>query len=394
MSIIAYVGLPGSGKSYGSIENVLLPALRQGRFCVTNIPLTDKIFDIPNAALNLKHFEINENGRPVYDDGTDLTDNIINGALYLIDECQLIWGSGLKANQLKLTDKNFFTKHRHYSSESHSCEIVLLTQNLSNISNFIRSLVEETYKSNKLTAVGSSKNYRVDVYSGAVTGQKPPERFLINQLFGTYKPDVYEYYISQTNSTSAFNTSELKVDKRGNVLKSPLIMFGVPASIIALIFGLSQALSFINPEPPNKIDQPLNNEQIKNDKPFLQSQPKSQNKPITVDDSELYKSSNNSRIVAVIGDKRIITDDSSSFGYISNSVKCSSQSFIDLTSLTCNDSDSSNSSLSFYSASPYHLRNKQERTSTSSSFDSLTISPQSPSSSNKAQEPTETLNLP
>lgn len=391
MSIIAYVGLPGSGKSYGAVENVLLPALRQGRTVITNIPLTDKIYDISHSATNLKHFEINDNGRPVYEDGSDLTDSIINGALYLIDECQLIWGSGLKANQFKLTDKNFFTKHRHYSSESHSCEIVLLTQDLSNISNFIRSLVEETYKSNKLTAVGSSKNYRVDVYSGAVKGQKPPERFLINQLFGTYKPDVYEYYISQTNSTSAFNTSELKVDKRGNVLKSPLILFGVPASIIALIFGISQALSFINPEPPKKIDQPVNNEQIKNDKPILHSQPKSQNNNIPLDDPELYKSSNNSRIVAVIGDKRIISDDTTSMGYISNSAKCANQSYIDLTSLTCNDSDFSGSSLSFYSASPYHIRNKREESSASSSFDSLSISPQS--SSNQSQA-TESPNLP
>lgn len=388
MSIIAYVGLPGSGKSYGAVENVLLPALRQGRIVVTNIPLTDKIYEISSSAINLKHFEINDNGRPVYDDGSDLTDSIINGALYLIDECQLIWGSGLKANQFKLTDKNFFTKHRHYSSESHSCEIVLLTQDLSNISNFIRSLVEETYKSNKLTAVGSSKNYRVDVYSGAVKGQKPPERFLINQLFGTYKPDVYEYYVSQTNSTSAFNTSELKVDKRGNVLKSPLIMFGMPASIIALIFGFSQALSFINPEPSKKIDQPVNNEQIKNDKSVLQSQPKTQNNNIPLDDSELYKSSNNSRIVAIIGDKRIISDDSSSLGYISNSVKCTNQSYIDLTSLTCNDSDSSISSLSFYSSSPYHLRNKEQQSSTSSSFDSLSISPQTTSPPSKSDDST------
>ena len=36
--ITAYVGLPGSGKSYGVCEQVILPALAKGRPVFTNIP--------------------------------------------------------------------------------------------------------------------------------------------------------------------------------------------------------------------------------------------------------------------------------------------------------------------------------------------------------------------
>jgi len=34
-----YCGRPGSGKSYGVVENVIVPAFKQGRDVVTNLPL-------------------------------------------------------------------------------------------------------------------------------------------------------------------------------------------------------------------------------------------------------------------------------------------------------------------------------------------------------------------
>jgi len=39
MSVVAYTGLPGSGKSYGVVENVIIPCLQEGRPIVTNLPL-------------------------------------------------------------------------------------------------------------------------------------------------------------------------------------------------------------------------------------------------------------------------------------------------------------------------------------------------------------------
>ena len=39
MSTLAYVGRPGSGKSYAVVENQIMPALKAGIKVVTNIPL-------------------------------------------------------------------------------------------------------------------------------------------------------------------------------------------------------------------------------------------------------------------------------------------------------------------------------------------------------------------
>ena len=39
MSITAYTGLPGSGKTYGVVQHVIVPALQAGRRVVTNIPM-------------------------------------------------------------------------------------------------------------------------------------------------------------------------------------------------------------------------------------------------------------------------------------------------------------------------------------------------------------------
>ena len=39
MSISAYTGLPGHGKSYGVVDNVIRPALEKKREIFTNIPM-------------------------------------------------------------------------------------------------------------------------------------------------------------------------------------------------------------------------------------------------------------------------------------------------------------------------------------------------------------------
>jgi len=38
MAIDAYTGMPGHGKSYGVVEHVIIPSLKQGRHVVTNTP--------------------------------------------------------------------------------------------------------------------------------------------------------------------------------------------------------------------------------------------------------------------------------------------------------------------------------------------------------------------
>lgn len=112
--------------------------------------------------------------------------------------------------------------------------IVLVTQDLSQVAAWVRILVEQTYKMTKLTAVGSSKKFRVDIYRGAPTGQNIPKSHLIRQMFGQYKPEVYRYYSSATQSATGNVGDESKADRRGNLLKSPFIIFSLVAPIVLI----------------------------------------------------------------------------------------------------------------------------------------------------------------
>ena len=214
MSITAYVGLPGHGKSYGVVENVIVPACQALRTVFTNIPC------------NVEAFQERFGIAPVHFDVQDIIDNpdwwttvFEPGAIIVIDECWRLWPAGMNANRLRESDKSFFAEHRHMVGDSgHSTEIVLVTQDLSQIASFMRNLVETTFRVTKLSKMGTAKLYRVDVYSGPVTGPAPPIARREREIPGKFKKDIYALYQSHTKSQVGAG-NESRADGRFNVLK-------------------------------------------------------------------------------------------------------------------------------------------------------------------------------
>ena len=244
--ITAYVGLPGSGKSYGVCEQVILPALAKGRPVFTNIP-----FD---TNLCLEKYEC----APIYFDTDDIkedanwwNDVFQAGALLVIDEVWTLWAAGLKANNAREEDKVFLNKHRHMTGGGFATEIVLVTQDLAQISSFVRLLVETTYQSKKLTEVGADGAFKIRVYSGAVTGQKPPETSLLQTLGPfKYKPDVYLFYQSQTMGNGS-QSSEKRIDSRVNLLKSGNLKWygiGFVFTLFFISFALGEVADGFSPQ--------------------------------------------------------------------------------------------------------------------------------------------------
>jgi hypothetical protein len=141
------------------------------------------------------------------------------GALLVIDECWTLWPAGLKANNAREEDKEFINKHRHMTGGGFATEIVFVTQDLAQIASFARALVETTYRAKKLSEVGADNRFKILVYTGAVTGNLPPEKLLLQTLGPfKYKKKVYELYQSQTMGDS--QSSEKRTDSRVNILKS------------------------------------------------------------------------------------------------------------------------------------------------------------------------------
>lgn len=251
MSIVSYVGRMGSGKSYGVVENVIIPALKAGRHIVTNIPLKTGYLadDFPEGKIT--QFSVKE---PLENpDFFNLDDKPEwHGAIIVIDEAWRYWSTGTKASQIPNNQKSFFTEHRHYvGDQGLTCEIVLVTQNLDQISSFVRELIEDTYRATKLSALGMSKSYRVDVFTGAqkgLTGGKPNRT-----LQGTYKPEVFKYYQSHTkNKTDFASGMEEKSDKRNNIFKSKLFLLAIPLSLIVIFASINSLSGYFS---TSKIDE-------------------------------------------------------------------------------------------------------------------------------------------
>lgn len=240
MSIVAYVGLPGSGKSYSVVEHVILPALKNGRPVYTNIPLHLDKLAVDIGEPDVREFDVQEMcTRP------DYASEIEAGSVIVIDECWRVWASGTMAAQIPEAHKAFLAEHRHRVGQSgYSNEIVLVTQDLGQVARFVRDLVEETFRTTKLTAVGLSNKYKVDVYGGAVTGQRPPQAQLIRTLRGSYKPEIFQYYQSHTQSQDGNAGLEEKVDGRANILKSPVFVGGLGVAVLMIVFGSVKAMAF------------------------------------------------------------------------------------------------------------------------------------------------------
>lgn len=267
MSIVGYSGLPGSGKSYGVVENVVIPALEAGRHIITNIPLKlgRLADDYPQGKVTI--FDNKEAEHPDFFS----LDNHPGGVIWIIDEAWRFWKSGMKAVNIPQNQKEFFTEHRHMVGEDgRTNEIVLVTQDLQQLCSFVRNLVEETYRAVKLTAVGQKNRYRVDVFQGGVTGQRPGKP--MRQLYGKYKPEIYQYYKSHTRNKTDFAAGmEEKADDRANVLKHPLIKYGIPASVLIMAFGAYQVYGYFTRYQDMPTDSPATSSEVVQPAPVVNS---------------------------------------------------------------------------------------------------------------------------
>jgi len=235
VSIYAYTGLPGSGKSYSVVEHQIIPALKSGRRVATNVALRfDKLREaFPGAELvELPTAKVQADPATIYE-------YVQPGTVLVLDEVWRLFPAGLKANHVPEPFRKLLAEHRHMVDEKgDSCQIVLVTQDLAQISAFARQLVETTFRTVKLTTVGLTKQYRVDVYNGPATGPNPPESARIRQIFGTFQKSVWQFYESHTMKTEgAGKVEERSVDRRANILARPVMVIGAVAACLFVIFG-------------------------------------------------------------------------------------------------------------------------------------------------------------
>lgn len=167
MAINLITGRPGSGKSYEAVAYAVLPALRDGRNIVTNLPLNLSAF----ARLSpewpaLIHIITPHGQNPIpFQFVTDYTayeglksDRGI-GPLYVVDEAHMAIPAGNKNSDRKTLE--WFAVHRHSATD-----VLLITQNHKKLHRYVTALVESHIVLSKNRALGSEKTYRRSVRDG------------------------------------------------------------------------------------------------------------------------------------------------------------------------------------------------------------------------------------
>jgi len=239
MSVSAYCGLTGQGKSYGAVENVIIPALKEKRLVYTNIPMNRDLC-IERYEMAVVQFDVKD----ILENNEWFSEVFEPGSIFVCDEVWRLWPAGLNAKSALIQHKEFLAEHRHLVGDNgRSTEIVLLTQDLSQIANFVRILVDSTFRTTKLTNLGLEKNYRIDVYFGPVTGVTPPASKREREIQGTFKKHVYELYQSHTKSEVGAG-DETRTDKRFQVFGKTSIKLGF-ILFICLLFAMYYSLSHV-----------------------------------------------------------------------------------------------------------------------------------------------------
>ncbi|WP_332461759.1 zonular occludens toxin domain-containing protein [Pseudomonas aeruginosa] len=214
--------------------------MKQDRHVVTNIPLEvdmllmdfgGTIEQLPEDCLNVKIWPTLRRPVLVLDDS--------GGA-----------GPREKTNDAPMADKKLLAEHRHrVDKKNRSMRVVMVTQDLDQLASWAVLLVETTYRMVKK----SKTMFRVDIYNGVAKGDSPPKSKLLRSTAGRFKPDVYRYYKSATQSETGGVGDESKADTRGSFLRSWGFWGLVGLIVVCLSVGIPGVVRFFTPPQPKQV---------------------------------------------------------------------------------------------------------------------------------------------
>lgn len=224
-------GLPRSGKSYTSIELFVLPALKEGRAIITNLPLRmDAIRrDFPGANVQI----IDDLERQSW-----LESDVGNGCLLILDEVWRLWPQGKKMQNIPESQLAMLKEHGHRSDNTgRSMDIVLITQDMQDICAPVRALIETTVICVKHLDLGREDSfirYRCRMACSIdKRDNQPPKSQFISAENSKYKNEVWQYYRTHMNSFDGATPDEHRM-----VNTSVFGSFKFKAGVVVLILSI------------------------------------------------------------------------------------------------------------------------------------------------------------
>lgn len=265
-------GRPGAGKTYEAVVTHILPALKQGRKIVSNIPLNVDWFvgvlgEPVRDLIVLVNGDFHAYGTKRYFSKAEdflkydtWRNDSGQGVYFIVDECHLCMPRGATDKQLL----EYLSMHRHYGHD-----IMLLTQNFRKVDPDVKDMVQNCYFCTKLSFLGKDESYIVKVADGVT-------RNIITTHERRYDEKYYGAYQSHTKAQGGvIEAVTVDVEKwyQRWTTKGMIICFSLGALIILANFARS------NPDP---IDEPelIAHQSISNQQPVI-SQPIQQQVVVT-----------------------------------------------------------------------------------------------------------------
>ncbi len=255
MPINAFGGGPGSGKTYGVVEHVILPAIAKGRFVITNIEglNDDLIYEYvakefyKGKIICIGHIRRCARDDPDREDffpGADALDKpmacplpdmvtVNGGDLVVIDEATRHWSG---SDKVKRAHAYFFREHRHFANVmGHTCDMVVIDPDLTMLARALKGKIELASVTHKPKEIGLDR-YVVRLFRGVRTTGKP------TSTQGPYRfdPKIYALYKSYSHT----GAKEQAIDKRQNMFNNPRFwVFAV--GMVLLLLGCMWLLWFV-----------------------------------------------------------------------------------------------------------------------------------------------------
>lgn len=193
------IGPPGGGKSYEAVVYHVLPALRDGRKVITNLPLILEMF----ARLDPKYPDLiclkkvsNDGVSRPFAHISDYGDTWRHpetgtGPLYIIDEAhEVLPKSKIGSKPIDPAIGEWFATHRHEFAD-----VLIITQHYGRVSSEVIDRLQLVYRVKKMTAFGKPDRYIRKVQDG-LRGD------VVDMSEREYEKHFFGLYVSHTRAIS------------------------------------------------------------------------------------------------------------------------------------------------------------------------------------------------
>ncbi|WP_345877808.1 zonular occludens toxin domain-containing protein [Shewanella algae] len=235
------VGRPRAGKSYEAVMFHILPAAKEGRLVVTNIPVkldaVQRYYgdDVANSIIVVEA-NYNEYGmiRPfsVPEDFTkhDWKNDKGQGPLFVVDEAHLSLGLDAKKPVLE-----YLSLHGHYGHD-----ILVLTQSPRKLHRDLKDMIEVCWRCVKKSVFGDDTHYIKKTYHGVPTRNEG----YVHEEEREYQQQFFQFYQSHTQSSTSVD------EATPNDIKAKLNPYkGISIAMILIggVFSVFSLKSIISP---------------------------------------------------------------------------------------------------------------------------------------------------